>query len=139
MPHVTIPETGYLAIPPNASEIGLWATATPGAKEPARAHLDLRIRAQDVMLLRAGDRFQGELELSYALYEPDGQPRVTQPEPLSIDVTGPERDEALKNGIRKQGDLVLDDGVKKVRVVVYDHYSNEVGSLTLTGIGKPGG
>ena len=54
-------------------------------------------------------------------------------------MTQPERDEALKNGIRKQGDLVLDDGVKKVRVVVYDHYSNEVGSLTLTGIGKPGG
>ncbi len=152
-------ETGYLANPPeasegpreqaallatvqspfDASEIGLWATAAPDAKDPARAHLDLRIRAQDVMLLRAGDRFQGELELSYALYEPDGQPRVTQPEPLSIDMTGPERDEALKNGIRKQGDLVLDNGVKKVRVVVYDHYSNEVGSLTLTGIGKPGG
>ena len=61
---MTIPETGYLAIPPNASEIGLWATATPGAKEPARAHLDLRIRAQDVMLLRAGDRFRGERELT---------------------------------------------------------------------------
>ncbi len=53
-------------------------------------------------------------------------------------MTQPERDEASRNGIRKKGDLALDDGVKKVRVVVYDHCSNEVGSLTPTGIGKAG-
>ncbi len=124
--------------PFDASEIGLRATVNPDPKQPLHIQLLLRIHTQDVMLLPAGDRFQGELALTYVMYGPDGQPRASQPLPMQIDMTGPEHDAALKNGIGAGGNVAFPDGVKKVRVIVYDNYSNAVGSLTLTGLGKAG-
>jgi VWFA-related protein len=123
--------------PFDASEIGLVAEATPDATTPAKTHLRLRIRAQDVSLLPVGDRFTGELALTYVMYGPDGRPQASEPMPLRMDLTQQQRDDVLKNGITAGGDLEFGPQVHKVRVVVFDNNSSAVGSVTLTGLGRP--
>ena len=125
--------------PFDASEIGLLADATPDAKTPAKTHLKLQIRAQDVSLLPLGDRFTGELALTYVMYGPDGRPQASDPIPLRMDFTTQQKDDVLKNGITAGGDLQFGPQVHKVRVIVFDNNSSAVGSVTMTGLGQTSG
>ncbi len=121
--------------PLDMAEIGLDARAAASGKGAAKVHFQLRIRAQDVTMLRWGDRFEGKFTLVYAMYDADGRRTVTPPTTDSIYLEASQWKDAAEHGIRLGGAAKLEKGVRKIRVVVFDNYSGAVGSVTVTGIG----
>ena len=122
------------------SEIGLQGLAAPDAKDPAKTRIRLRIRTQDLMLLEGGGRYHGEIALTYVSYGAGGQVMPSRPVPVTIDLSAAQEEAAMKSGIETGGDIAFGAGVRKVRVIVFDNYSDAVGSVTvgLAG-GKVGG
>lgn len=117
--------------PYDASEIGLRVTAVakPGA-QPAM-HFQVIIRTQDVLLLRAADRFHGELGVVFVEYRADGKRAASNPAPVTLDFDAQQRQQAIAEGIGAQGDQPIDPGVNRIRVIVVDEYSDAIGSVTI--------
>jgi VWFA-related protein len=124
----------------DTEEIGLAGTAGPDAKEPGKTSIRVRIRAQDIILLEGGGKYRGEVSLTYVAYGAGGQKIMSRPLPAPIELTEAQREQAMKDGIVEGHDIGFGPSVEKVRVIVFDNYSDAVGSVTLglTG-GKAGG
>ncbi len=125
----------------DTDEIGLVGTAAPDAKEPAKTSIRVRIRAQDIILLEGGGKYRGEVSLTYVAYGTGGQKIMSRPLPVTIELSDAQRDEAMKDGIEAGHDIGFGSSVEKVRVIVFDNYSDAVGSVTLAfgGTTKAGG
>jgi VWFA-related protein len=117
--------------PFDAAEIGLRATLSPDDKNPHRAHLLLRIDPADVMLIREGSQYTGQLKIRVASFTVDGTAE-SQPE-ASMDLrwTPEQHDEIMKSSISFHDDLNLAQGVQKLRLVVLDLTSHAIGSVTI--------
>jgi VWFA-related protein len=126
--------------PFDASEIGMQGMAAPDAKDTGKTKIRLRIRTQDLMLLEGGGRYHGEIALTYVSYGAGGQVFPSHPVPVTIDLSAAQEQEAMKSGIVTGGEIAFGADVRKVRVIVFDNYSDAVGSVTLPlGGGKAGG
>ena len=120
--------------PFDATGIGVKVKLTAGATK-ADAVLDVKARAQDVMLAPAGDRFLGELMMNVFEFEADGGRKRVAEVTMDSDLTAPQREDAMKNGLEKRVVVGVDPGVTRLRVVVYDEVSGAVGSVTVSSIG----
>ncbi len=117
--------------PFDAAGIGVRASIAPSAKLPQAVHLQVRIDAHDVQLSRQNDRFAGNLSVTYVAYDADGKQNAGAPTGFPFRMTPEQRDGALKNGITLSPDLPEGDAIQKVRVIVFDRNSNNVGSVTI--------
>ena len=117
--------------PFDAAGIGVRATIAPSAKLPQAVHLQVRIDAHDVQLARQNDRFAGNLSVTYVAYDADGKQTAGAPTGFPFRMTPKQRDGALKNGITLSPDLPEGDAIQKIRVIVFDRNSNNVGSVTI--------
>ena len=126
--------------PFDASEIGMQGLAAPDDKDPAKTQIRLRIRTQDLTLLEGGGRYHGEIALTYVPYGAGGQVLPSRPVPVTIDLSAAQEEAAMKSGLVTGGGIAFGAGVRKVRVIVFDNYSEAVGSVTLRlAGGKAGG
>ncbi len=124
--------------PYDAAEIGLRVTATKKDGTPPGMHFQVIVRAQDVLLLQAGEQYHGELGVTFVEYTADGRRAASNPMPLTLDFNAEQRQQAIAEGIGAQGDQALPDGVTRVRLIVMDEFSDAIGSVTIP-VGPPGG
>jgi len=115
----------------NSAEIGMTVRATLDAANPGRVHLEARIDARDICLMREGDRYVGGLRLAIAAYDQSGQGQAGKVVPIDLKLTAAERDEVMKTGIPYTRDVVLGAPVKEVRLVVADAILGAAGSVTM--------
>ncbi len=123
--------------PFDASEIGLIASMKPVAGAPGTVEVTLRVRAQDVKLVPVGDQWAGSLVVIYAVLEEGAEPRATDPQPMDLHLSAAERNQAMQNGFVVKRGMEF-GGTGRIRVIVYDNYSNQVGSVTLKGAQRTG-
>ena len=123
--------------PFDASEIGLIASMKPVVDAPGTVEVTLRVRAQDVKLLPVGDEWAGSLVVIYAVLEEGAEPRATDPQPMDMHLSAAERDKTMQSGFVVKRGLEF-GGAGKIRAIVYDNYSNQVGSVTLKGAERNG-
>ena len=116
--------------PFDAAGIGIRASAAPSAKLPQAVHLRVRIDAADVRLVRQNDRSRGTFSVTYVSYDTD-EKQTASSTAFPFRMTAEQRQEALKNGITLSPDLPESDPVQKIRVIVFDGNSNNIGSVTI--------
>lgn len=116
--------------PFDASEIGVRAAVSPG-KQAQLVHLRVRIDAGDVMLRRQADVSEGNIAITFAVYEADGQRKMAPIGSIQFHMTKEQLATALANGMTLDRDLSAPDSIQKIRCVVYDRNSGSVGSVTV--------
>jgi VWFA-related protein len=115
-----------LKSPFDASGIGMWA-ATSAANAPGAVHLEIRVDSRDVMLQPRGDSFNVALTFILESYTAKGQEASAAN--ANITLTRAQREKPSKDDISVAQDV--DATLQKVRVVVVDGGSNQIGSLTI--------
>ena len=123
--------------PFDATGIGVTVKGSAGAAK-ADTVLDVKVRAQDVAMLPAGDRWLTELSVNVFEFAPEGGWKRVAEETMDSELSAPQKEEAMRNGLRKRLAVGMGPDVRRLRVVVYDAASGAVGSVTLPGVGRTG-
>jgi VWFA-related protein len=118
-----------VASPFNAAEIGIRLTASPAADGKVR--LQLRIDPADVLLLREGGVYTGELLVEVAGYVADGRSQVIPVAPVHLRLTPEEYSHVLRDGVPYETKLALGERIRKVRLIVLDPRLGTTGSMTV--------
>ena len=118
------------ASPFDASEIALSVAAAPGA-QPHSLHLRIGIDTQDLLLIPRADRFAAQLTVSVVAYLPENRMQSYDPLPVNAALTAEQRDKMSRDGLHMGHDVVLPEGVRKIRLLVEDRAANTVGSVTI--------
>ena len=125
----------------DAEEIGLTARLAPVG--PQNAKLEARIDAHDVVLVREGNSYRGQLRVAIGALAPGSKTTFSPLIPLDLNLSAEERDRAMEQGIPVSQSIKLNEGMAAVRLVVVDRSSRTVGSVTIpvagAGLGGPGG
>jgi VWFA-related protein len=117
--------------PADSAEIGLKVTAARSASDAQIVHLKARIEAGDVAMLKEGEQYTGELGVTVAAYNDQGQAQAAKVAPMELKLTAAQREAALKNGIAYEKDVRLGAPVRKVRLLVLDSRLGTAGSVTV--------
>jgi VWFA-related protein len=117
--------------PLDAAEIGLRATAARLPGEAPVLRLAVRIDLADVRLTQTGEVYTGQLSARFIEYQDDGTMRQTKPASLNLRLSREERDTAMKEGYAVAEDLAISPQVQRIRVIVFDNGSTEIGSLSI--------
>jgi VWFA-related protein len=123
--------------PFDATGIGVTVKVSAGATK-ADAVLDVKVRAQDVIVAPARGGWLSELSVNVFELAPDGSRKRVAEVTMDSDLTAPQREEAMKNGLEKRVVVGMDPGITRLRVVVYDEVSGAVGSVTIPSAGNAG-
>lgn len=115
----------------DAAEIGLRASLSRDPKGGRTMHLDAHIDAHDIVLVQAGDEYNGELRLAVIGYASGADPRHGPVTPLELHLSAQDHDKALQQGISFVQDLTLPEEMERVRLIVFDRDSNAIGSVTV--------
>ena len=119
----------------DAAEIGLRATLGLNAKNDARAgriaHVEARIEAHDIALVRDGDRYTAQLRLALVDYGANRQPAMSTISNLDVTYSADQRDQVLKDGIPCARDVKMAENAKALRLIVFDRGSNTIGSVSM--------
>ena len=114
----------------DAAEIGLRAILSRSSASGA-LRLDAHIDAHDVVLVHAGDAYNGHLRLAIVGYA-RGAPAQRSPLiPLDIHFITADRDKALQEGINFTQDVNFAPTIQYLRLIVFDRGSDTIGSLTM--------
>jgi VWFA-related protein len=115
----------------DAAEIGLRGTLERDPNNARQAKLAVRIAANDVTLVQSGGQYVGQLRVACVQYREDGRATGSAIMPLDLSYDAAARDRALKEGIPFQQSVTLEDGVSRVRFIVFDRDSDMIGSLSM--------
>ncbi len=117
----------------DATGIGLHAILTRDSPRGSASHIRVRINAQDIVLAKKGDHFDGHLQLAIAGYLESGRTAGQSFVSFDLQLSYTERDrqKALVNGVQITQAVTTGPLIKKVRLIVFDHGSGAVGSLTI--------
>jgi VWFA-related protein len=122
--------------PSDSAGIGLRVTVSPAAKG---VHLDIRIDIADLLLREQDGKFAGALTLVLAdlgasrgtgaglLLRPLGEPSASS---FALDLTREQYAAMMVEGMPISFDHPIGDSVRRVRVILMDRSTNEVGSVT---------
>lgn len=120
----------------DAVGIGLRATLTPDVNAGPGAKLAAFIDANDVALTQDRDQYRGELRVGLAIYRGDAPPEITVTDPMAIHFSTAEFERVSKDGMSLTKDVMIGDGVRKIRLMVFDVGSSAIGSLTIPAAGR---
>ena len=115
----------------DAAEIGLRGTFERDPKNARQVKLTVRIAANDVTLVQSGGQYVGQLRVACVQYMPDGRATGSAIMPFDLNYDAAAREQALKEGIPFQQSLAIEDGVSRVRFIVFDRDSDMIGSLSM--------
>ena len=115
----------------DAAEIGLRASLSrpPAAGNVVR--LDSHIDAHDVLFVRAGDVYEGQIRLAVAGLGQDVRPERAATVPFQLHYSAQEYEKVLEQGIHFAQDVAVAPEIKSVRLIVFDRGSNSIGSVTV--------
>lgn len=114
----------------DASAIGLRATVTPVTNAPNMFDYEVRVDAEDLLLVHRGERDEGQLSVGFmglvgGLMKP---PKATT---VNVSLSREQFNAALKEGLPLVHEKVDGKGMDKIRIVVLDLNSGEFGTLTV--------
>jgi VWFA-related protein len=112
-------------------QIGLRVTASPVSGAQKAIHLKVQIDPSDLSLREEGGFSTGHLTALVAGYTAGGVAGAPVPADFNLRLTKEQRETAAKNGLPFEQDFPLDNATTKVRVLVYDHSTGAVGSLSV--------
>jgi VWFA-related protein len=115
--------------PSDDAGIGLRAKISP-AEAGKGVHLEVRINPSDILLREQGGKFTAAVYFLVADIGASGtlgEPSVSS---FNLDLTAAQHDKVMKEGIPMSQDHPTTDAVRRVRIIVLDQNTNEVGSLT---------
>jgi len=115
----------------DAAEIGMRAMAKVDPKKRGEAHLEAHIDAHDVVLVHEGDQWNGQLRAVVVSYQDGSAPSPSPITAMDLHYNAVDRDQALKEGIPFTRDIIVGEGIHKLRLVVFDRGSDTVGSVTI--------
>jgi hypothetical protein len=108
--------------------IGIRATATPAEKA---LHLQITIDASDLALREQGGAFSDHVTVLLAGYGDTGQIGNPMPGDFNLKLSKEQYDSVMKDGLPFAQDFPVDSAIRKVRLLIYDHSTGSVGSLTV--------
>lgn len=115
----------------DAAEIGLRATLLRDANGGRTVRIEAHIDAQDIVLVHEGDWYNGDLRLAVVGYVPGDRAQYGPVIPLELHYSAEDRDRALQQGIVFDRNVTLVEGMRSVRLIVFDRSSNAIGSVTI--------
>jgi hypothetical protein len=116
--------------PSDAAEIGLRTKIAPLEGDKKGVHIEIRINPSDILLHEQGGKFAGSV---YFLISdrgaagPLGEPSVSS---FNLDLTAAQHEAVMKEGIPLSQDHPTSDAAQRVRIIVLDQNTNQVGSVT---------
>ena len=135
---------GYAAVPPaelvkanadlvsrrqlDTPDIGLRASAELSG---AAARFHIFVDTRDLLLESKDRPFTGQVSLSFAAIDAEGQPTSVPPVDIAIGETQEQHEAVVKDGYAITVDKNLPRGTSKVRIIVQDPATGTAGSLTL--------
>jgi VWFA-related protein len=122
----------------DGAEIVIRATLSPAPKSARTLRLDAHINAHDVVLVREGSDYRGELRLAVVGYSDGFQPNIGPVIPLDLHLSPKDYETVSEQGIEfaQDIDMALTKEIRTVRLIVFDRGSNAVGSVTIPLPGK---
>jgi VWFA-related protein len=120
-----------LRSPADDPQIGLRLTASPASGTQKVIHMEVRIDLSDLSLREEGGVFAGHVTVLVAGYSANGLAGDPVPGDFGLRLTKEQRETAAKDGLPFAPDFPVNSGTKKIRVLVYDHASGAVGSLSV--------
>ena len=87
--------------------------------------------APSLQLLREGDVYTVQLEITLVTYMDDGRVQKSSPMVKTVRMTPQQRDEAVREGIGGEATVTVGPGVERVRVIVVDRGTNQIGSVSI--------
>ena len=119
--------------PLEAGEIGVRVSVSPSQKVAQGVHLQIKIDANDVRMMRAQDKdqYSGQLSITYVAYDADGRASAAPPAEFPFRMSDEQRKGALKAAMSLSQDRAVPDSVKRIRVIVFDRAANTIGSVTI--------
>lgn len=120
-----------LRSPADDPQIGLRLTASPVSGAQKVIHMQVRIDLSDLSLREEGGVFTGHVTVLVAAYSANGLAGDPVPADFGIRLTKEQRETVAKGGLPFAPDVPVNSGTKKIRVLVYDHASGAVGSLSV--------
>lgn len=108
--------------------IGLRAT---GAQAEKTAHLQVRIDPADLSLHEDSGAFTDHVTTLLVGYTAKGQVGTQLPADYNLRLTKQQHDAVLKDGLPLTQDFPIDGDTQKIRVLIYDHTTGAVGSLSI--------
>ena len=112
-------------------QIGLRVTASPVSGAQKAIHLKVQIDPADLFLRDEGGVFTGHVTALVAGYAASGVAGAPLPSDFNLRLTKEQREAAAKNGFPFEQDFPIDAATTKVRVLVFDHSTGSVGSLSV--------
>lgn len=115
----------------DTGEIGIRASLHRDPADGSRRRLDVRIDAADIALAHVDNQYSGLVRIVVAGADRDGRILSSHVVPLSLTYSAEAREKILREGIEYAEALAPGDGLSQIRIVVFDHGSDSVGSLTI--------
>ena len=116
--------------PSDASDIGIRAAVTPSEKVRGWLHIYILVDAADLKLTR-DDTADGEFGVTFAYYTTAWQSEASVEIKRPLHLNAAELDAARRDGVALSFDRPVAAGVRKLRIVVRDTPTGNVGSLTV--------
>jgi hypothetical protein len=118
--------------PVDADEIGLRVTMSrKAAPEAGTMHFVIRVDPADILLERSGDRYEGHLAVTAALYSGGFLREAFLPIHSDVKLTQAELDEAGKDGILIPLDEPVGAETQNARVMGFDRGLQGLGTVTI--------
>jgi VWFA-related protein len=118
-----------LSSPLDASQIGLEAAAEPVPGNPSAYRVALRMEASDLRFERQNDHWIAAVDMVFR-FDPSKQ-KTVQMRTIPIDLTEDRFRAVLARGLVMQETVTIDRPYDRLRVVLQDHATGSVGSLSL--------
>jgi hypothetical protein len=120
-----------LESPVDIPGIGLNVAVSPAAGGKKALHFQIRIDATDLQLREQAGAFDDQIAVMFADYTANGLKGVPLPSDFSLHLTPEQRAKVMKDGLSFGVDHAVDNTIREVRFVVFDHASNAYGSLSI--------
>jgi len=117
--------------PFDATEIGLRASVSPDPGSGQNVRFEIRIDAEDLLLLQDQDHRTGKVSCLFAASEGARLYQTGPPIPIYLSLTPEQYETAVHDGIELRRTIPAGAAVRKVRVIVVDAQLGAVGSLTI--------
>jgi len=119
--------------PIELGEIGLQATMEQDGRRPDVLHFRIRMNAHDLRIYPddEGIRFEGDLSITTVAYDSAGRASASETNEYRFHLRPEEHDAALKGGLNVSVQRAVPATAAKVRLIVFDRYSDAAGSVTI--------
>ncbi len=116
--------------PFDAADIPVSVITSP-ASQPKTLHLRINLDPRDLQLTPQGESSALKLMLYVAAYLPDDRIQPYQPTPVNAALTPDQLAKMTRDGIHLGNDVLIPDGVRKIRLLVVDPAANRAGTVTI--------